>query len=86
LSELQAGIHGGVVVAVGPAAHAGDGTDPCESGAIGLARVLAASVGVDDQAGLWAALRDRHVEGVNTKAVSMCSLMASRSGAGYGRL
>jgi len=56
--------HGGIVVTVGPATHAGDGTGFGEGGAVGFARVLAASVGMDDQAGRGSALMQSHVQGV----------------------
>ena len=56
--------HGGVVVTIGPATHAGDGTDFSDGSSVGFARVLAASVGVDDQAGRGTAVVDRHGEGV----------------------
>jgi len=42
--------HHGVVVAVGPAAHAGDGADFFEQLPVGPAGVLAAAVAVNDEA------------------------------------
>ncbi len=44
--------HHGVVVAVGPATHAGDGADFFEQLAVSSAGVLAAAITVDDEAGL----------------------------------